>query len=171
MVRNLVRLFEQAPIYRPASAPIRWRRQGDPFSYEPAPLNRASRLLPPGKGRGQVYVRRRPRRLPGHEPAPCACAGFRVAPRPDAPAVRRRWSSGCSRQAASHLPCGKGVAARSGRQAALVRRAPLVASSRLGASRGSSGAEHVLGKDGVGGSIPLHGTIRPHRRAEALRGT
>ena len=29
------------------------------------------------------------------------------------------------------------------------------------ARRGSSGAEHVLGKDGVGGSIPLHGTIFP----------
>ena len=106
MVRNLVRLFEQAPIYEPASAPIRWRRQGDPFSYRPAPLNRASRLLPPGKGRGGI------RSAPASPIARArACAlrlrRFRVAPRPDAPAVRRRWSSGCSRQAASHLPCGK----------------------------------------------------------------
>jgi hypothetical protein len=38
-------------------------------------------------------------------------------------------------------------------------------------SRGSSGAEHVLGKDGVGGSIPLHGTMISKRwpRACGLR--
>ena len=29
-------------------------------------------------------------------------------------------------------------------------------------SRGSSGVEHALGKGGVGGSIPLRGTILPY---------
>ena len=103
-----------------------------PFSYEPAPLNRASRLLPPGKGR--VGIRSAPA-SPIARARACALRlrRFRAAPRPDAPAVRRRWSSGCSRQAASSSMRRQGVAARSGRQAALAAARPargIVASGR-----------------------------------------
>ena len=107
----------------------------------------------------------RPGVWPGRVPAPCVCADSRAAPPPDALAFVAGGPVAClSSSAADRVVHGRErVVARSPRQAALVRRAPLVASSRPGPSRGSSGAEHVLGKDGVGGSIPLHGTISSKR--------
>ena len=134
-------------------------------------LTRASRFShsathPAGEDRSEA-----PRRWPGRATATCVCAGCRAAPPPDAPAARRPTAPCLWRPAASHLPWRERVAARPRRQAVLVSRARLVASSGpCGASRGSSGAEHVLGKDGVGGSIPLHGTIAGRGSAPALTG-
>lgn len=110
--------------------------------------------------------------------APCAGAGSRAVPRRAAAAARRPgWSPSGGR--ARHRPCPHSSTCRarpSSRPAANASRRNVANASRRScqhagrcgivrtvflARRGSSGAEHVLGKDGVGGSIPLHGTIFP----------